>query len=151
MRGFRHLWQSNRSEAIIFLVTVIVIVVEDLLAGVATGIILSALKLLYQFSHLEVTVVQRPEKSDTPEYAMALHGAATFLRLPLLAAHLDTVPAGAVLHVDLGALDYVDHACLELLMNWAKQHDVTGGSLVMDWESLHAKFRSAGVRAAAPQ
>ena len=26
-------------------------------------------------------------------------------------------------------------------MNWAKQHEATGGSLVIDWESLHARFR----------
>jgi hypothetical protein len=38
-------------------------------------------------------------------------------------------------------LSYIDHACLELLMSWEKQHEATGGSLVMDWESLHAKFR----------
>lgn len=32
--------------------------------------------------------------------------------------------------------------CLDLLMNWAKQHESTGGKLVIDWESLHARFRA---------
>jgi hypothetical protein len=44
------------------------------------------------------------------------------------------------LHVDFQHLDYIDHACLELLMTWAKQHEATGGKLVIDWESLHARF-----------
>ena len=44
------------------------------------------------------------------------------------------------LHVDFQHLDYIDHACLDLLMTWAKQHEATGGNLVIDWESLHARF-----------
>jgi anti-anti-sigma regulatory factor len=72
---------------------------------------------------------------------LSLVGAATFLRLPRLAAALDTVPANAELHVDFQGLEYIDHACLDLLMNWAKQHEATGGRLVIDWNSLHANFR----------
>ena len=34
----------------------------------------------------------------------------------------------------------IDHACLDLLINWEQQHKNTGGSLVLDWESLRAKF-----------
>jgi hypothetical protein len=45
------------------------------------------------------------------------------------------------LHIDSTGSDYIDHACPDLLMNWAKQHEATGGSLVIDWESLHANFR----------
>jgi hypothetical protein len=26
-------------------------------------------------------------------------------------------------------------------MNWAKQHEKTGGTLVIDWNSLQAQFR----------
>ena len=63
------------------------------------------------------------------------------MRLPILAAKLDEVPGGAELHVDLEHLDYVDHACLELLMNWERQHQSTGGRLVIDWGQLHARVR----------
>ena len=41
-------------------------------------------------------------------------------------------------------LSHIDHACLDLLMNWEKQHKATGGSLVIDWESLTAKFHEFG-------
>jgi hypothetical protein len=46
------------------------------------------------------------------------------------------------LHVHFEHLEYIDHACLDLLMNWEKQHESTGGSLVIDWDSLTARFRS---------
>ena len=38
-KGFIHLWKENRIEAAIFLITMIVIVVDDLLTGVITGIV----------------------------------------------------------------------------------------------------------------
>ena len=27
-------------------------------------------------------------------------------------------------------------------MTWAKQHETTGGKLVIDWDSLHARFKA---------
>lgn len=138
VEAIRHLWKFSRSEAIIYFTTLTVIVVEDLLMGVVVGIVLSALKLLYVFSHLQTRL--QTDESITRLY---LSGAATFIRLPYLVAELDRVPAGTELHVDFTELDYIDHACLDLLMNWAKQHEITGGKLVLDWESLHARFRTS--------
>ena len=74
--------------------------------------------------------------------AMRLSGSATFVRLPKLAAALEKVPPSTELHVEFAELDYIDHACLDLLINWEKQHETTGGRLVIDWGSLHARFRS---------
>jgi MFS superfamily sulfate permease-like transporter len=140
-KGFLHLWKYSRTEAAIFLITLVVIVVEDLLLGVVTGIILSAIKLLVTFSHLDVQLEFSSSRAGRERATLTMSGAATFLRLPLLAARLDEVPPGAELHVDLEHLDYVDHACLELLMNWDRQHQSTGGQLVIDWGKLHARFR----------
>lgn len=143
-KGFRHLWKTSRSEALIFLVTVVVIVVEDLLLGVVTGVILSAIKLLVTFSFLDVRLELGEKRGGKQLATLAMSGAATFLRLPVLAAKLDEVPPGSELHVDLERLDYVDHACLELLMNWERQHESTGGRLIIDWGQLHARFRELG-------
>jgi MFS superfamily sulfate permease-like transporter len=132
-----HLWRVGKTEALIFLIVVATIVIEDLLIGVLVGVGLSTLKLLWVFSHLKTKL----EISQNGKRAqLSLEGAATFLRLPQLAAKLEDVPAGAHLHVDLQQLDYIDHACMTLLMNWAKQHESTGGLLIVDWGSLHARF-----------
>lgn len=132
------LWKTSRSEVGIFLATVLVIVCEDLLVGVIVGILLSAAKLLYRFSHLEL---QLDEKENVT--TLEMEGAATFLRLPQLAATLEKVPASAELHVDFKHLSYIDHACLDLLMNWQKQHEGQGGKLIIDWSSLHGRFSEA--------
>ena len=135
---FRKLYTIGRSEAVIYLTTAVVILLVDLSVGVIVGFALSAAKLLYQFSHLKVEVIRH----DTHRYTLKLAGAATFLRLPVLADHLENLPANAELHVCLDDVSFIDHACFELLMEWAESHVADGGSLVMDWAELHGKFEA---------
>ncbi|MBY0525934.1 MAG: SulP family inorganic anion transporter [Gemmataceae bacterium] len=141
VKAIRALWGYGKSEVVIYALTLLTIVGADLLTGVLVGIALSVLKLLWTFSHLHIRLEAEPERSRTVMY---LEGAATFIRLPQLAAALDAVPADAELHVHFEALSYIDHACLDLLVNWEKQHEATGGSLVVDWDSLAARFRNYG-------
>jgi MFS superfamily sulfate permease-like transporter len=136
-RVIRSLKKYGWGEVIVYFATLGTIVCVDLLTGVITGIALSAAKLLYTFSHLELRLdLNSPGSTAT----LSLQGAATFVRLPMLASELERVPHDVELHVDFEHLDYIDHACLDLLMNWAKQHEGTGGTLVIDWESLHSTF-----------
>ncbi len=138
-KQLKDLWKVGKSEAAIYLITLGIIVSVDLLIGVFAGIALSAAKLLYRFSHLEVEV---DADEANHKYELKLTGAATFLRLPILAEQLDKLPDDAELHVCLGNVWYVDHACFELLMNWAKSHVDDGGTLIMDWDQLHGAFHS---------
>lgn len=136
-KALSELKKFGMGEVVIFAATVLTIVCTDLLTGVITGILLSSLKLLHTFSHLSASV----ETWDRGRMArLSLEGAATFIRLPAMAAQLEKVPRGAELHVDLEQLGFIDHACLELLTTWARQHEAAGGRLVMDWDTLHATF-----------
>jgi len=136
--AFGELWKHSPGEAMIYLATVVTIVSTDLLVGVITGVVLSALKLLYTFSHVQMKL----DVSESGDRAkLSLEGAATFMRLPALAAELARVPRGAELRVDMQHLSYIDHACLDLLTSWARQHESQGGRLVIDWETLHATFQ----------
>lgn len=137
VKSLRELQHYGWGEVAIYAATVGTIVFTDLLTGVLVGVGLSAAKLLYRFSHL-ATQLDINLRDQTA--VLKLHGAATFVRLPVLAAELERVPQGAELHVDFEYLDYIDHACLELLTTWAKQHESAGGRLVIDWTSLHARF-----------
>jgi len=136
-KNLRDLKKYGYGEIAIYVVTVSTIVSVDLLSGVLAGIGLSALKLLYTFSHLKTDLTV---DTDNKKAHLLLNGAATFLRLPLLAEELDRVPNGFELHVDFQHLDYIDHACLDLLMNWGKQHESLGGGIAIDWKSLNARF-----------
>jgi len=146
-KAIRELREYGWGEVVIYAATLTAIVCTDLLTGVLTGVALSAAKLLHKFSHLKSHLdVQQDDRSAV----LKLVGAATFIRLPRLADALERVPDGFELHVDFDRLTYIDHACLDLLMNWAKQHEGSGGTLVIDWESLHADFHSDPPRIAKP-
>jgi MFS superfamily sulfate permease-like transporter len=140
-KAIRTLAHYGKSEVFIYAATVIMIVAADLLTGVVVGFALSVIKLVITFSHLHVHVDDDSEQRRT---VLHLEGTATFIRLPKLAAALEAVPPDRELHVHFEHLDYIDHACLDLLMNWEKQHSASGGSLVIDWDRLTARFREFG-------
>lgn len=131
--------QYGKSEAAIYAATVVLIVTTDLLTGVITGIVLSMAKVLYIFSHLEIRKLT--SISDVTDIAFYLKGTANFLSLPKLAAALESVPPNSRLHVHFEDLDYIDHACLDLIMSWETRHKATGGTLLIDWGALEAVFR----------
>jgi len=138
----------GKTEASIYLATIAMIVATDLLKGVLFGLLLSLIKLLHVFSHLEI---KSELDADGKRVNIDLKGAATLMRLPLLAAELERLPAGVEIHVHFEHLDYIDHACLDLLTNWEKRHEATGGVLVIEWEELSWKYhrrRRAALKAA---
>lgn len=137
-KAIKDLWAVGRSELFIYAVTFAVIVGEDLLIGVSIGVTLSALKLLYNFTRLSMRMEEDLTRSVS---ILHLEGAATFIRLPQLAAALESVPHAHELHVFMDKLDYIDHACINLLETWAKRHQAQGGRLVIDWRGLHARFK----------
>ncbi len=143
------LLEFGKSEVAIYAVTIAVIVGADLLKGVVLGLLLSLFKLLYVFSQLDIKI---EEDAATNCVHLRLSGSATLIRLPMLASALEQVRAGVEVHVHFENLDYIDHACLDLLSNWEKQHEASNGSLVIEWDELSRKFhqrRSGALKAAA--
>ena len=141
IKAVRELGKYGKGEVAVYVVTLAVIVVIDLLTGIVMGLGLAVVQLIYRFTNLTIRVERDVERNRTTLY---LNGAATFLRLPKLAQSLQAIPPNTELHVHFEDLAHIDHACLDLLMKWEKQHEATGGSLVIDWESLTAKFRQVG-------
>jgi len=131
------LLKFGKSEVAIYFITIIMIVSSNLLEGVLIGLGLSILKLLQAFSHLEI---HWDEDFTNNRVALHLNGSATLIRLPKLAATLEEIRPGAEVHIHFEKLEYIDHACLDLLSNWEKQHEITGGKLFIEWEALSSKF-----------
>lgn len=134
----KKLLKESRAEFAIYFITALGVVLTDLLAGVLFGIGLTALRLLYIFSHIDIH-----PKVDASGNRIDLHleGAGTFLSLPRLAAALEAVPPKKELHVHLEHLRSVDHAIFHLLHKFQAQYEATGGKFVLDIEELHVRFR----------
>ncbi|OKH42067.1 SulP family inorganic anion transporter [Nostoc calcicola FACHB-389] len=134
----RNLKQYGRFPLAIYFATLITIVVTDLLTGVLIGIVLSAVNLIYKVSHLKI-YFEKDEKNQRID--MHLEGAATFIRLPMLAKALEQVPPRTALHLHLEKLAYIDHSCLDLFSVWEKQQKQTGSTLVVQWDALVERYR----------
>ena len=130
----RTLAKVSLGELLVFVGTVVMIVATNLLTGVLSGLALALIKLLYTFSHMEI---ERAEKQDRID--VGLRGAATFIRLPQLASALETVPRGSEVHLHVGALAYIDHACMELIKEVAANHEAQGGKLIVEWDVLQER------------
>ncbi len=141
IKAIKKLAHYGKAEVGIYFATLVTIVGWDLLTGVIVGVVLSGVRLLHTFSRLEAEL----ELDDDQQTAtLRLRGAATFVGLPKLAKAIEQVPNVTELHVDISQLQYIDHACLDLIMNWSKQHESSGGQLQIDWDGMHAKFREKG-------
>lgn len=136
--ALRKIWQHDRREIAIYAVTAAGIVIIGVLPGVLLGIGLAVGKLLLTLGRLDLRLETDEHAGRTVLY---LQGSATFMSLPKLASILETVPSQSELHVHFEELDLIDHACLNLLLSWEKQHEATGGCLVLDWEGLAARFQ----------
>ena len=119
--GFlRNLWLQDRIEAAIYCATLFMVVSTDVLTGISVGVALALIRLLYNFSTLDIVV---EENQMTGKIDVFLRGAATFIKLPVLAETLENLNKDAHVQIHLQELTYIDHACLDLLESWRKQHN----------------------------
>lgn len=133
----RKIAEFGRQELAIYFVTLIGVVAIDLLTGVILGFALATLKLVYTFSHLEIDVTH---DKDTNRVDVLMTGSATFFSIPQLSAALEKSPFGSEVHIHVEKLDYIDHACLEMLASWEKLHQSTGGTLIVEWHDLVRRY-----------
>jgi MFS superfamily sulfate permease-like transporter len=133
------LLKFGKGEVFIYVVTILTIVMTDLLKGVVLGLLMSMAKLLYAFSHLDI---RTEESAGGEKVDVYLKGSATLIKLPALASELETLRPNAKVRVHIGELDYIDHACIDLLTNWDKQRKVMGGSLDIEWEGLAERYKA---------
>lgn len=114
--------------AMIWAVTLLLVVTEDLLTGVLVGIALSLLELLPHVRRLRLKVDERESEGGR---TIALDGAATFVTLPKLTARLESVPRDAPVVLDFTRCSAVDHTCMELLRDWCTRRRAGGGSVAL--------------------
>lgn len=123
----------GRSEVLIFFATMGTIVCANLLTGVLLGVTLAIAKLLYTTQNLESYFAHDP---DSGTLTLHIQGIATFVSLPKLAATLEQVPPLAATQVQFESLRHIDHACLNFIENWQRQHESTGGKVDLNWGKL---------------
>lgn len=140
----QELWGYGKAEVAIYGITIFTIVTFDLLTGVITGLALSLIKLVYIFAHLIVWV----EHAPGGRIVIHLKGSATFIELPKLAATLEGIEFGRDVAIEFDDLEFMDHACIELIDNWQKQYQAVGGHVHVNWDTAISKYHEKNGRRA---
>lgn len=110
----------------IWVVTLTLVVAEDLLTGVLVGIALSLLELIPNLRRLRLRL---HEHEGEHGHTIAFKGAATFVTLPKLSAKLEGLPGDAPVRLDLSDCPAVDHTCAELIRDWCARRRASGGKV----------------------
>lgn len=134
--GMKKLDERGRGELIVGLITLFGVVGLDLFSGILLGLAASILRLVYAFNRFEV----RLDVDDEGHHDLYLEGFGTFLKLPVLARALDSIPAKATVKVHLLGLEYADHACFEQIAAAERRLLNGGGRLDVEWEELDRRY-----------
>lgn len=117
---FAKLWKEERSEALIFLATIVGIVTTDLLKGVLLGLALSLVKLLWKLH--QINIHQDESNSSERETKLSITGHASFLSIPKLSQEMEKAKEkGKPVVVDLSNIQYIDQSVEELVKGWEEQ------------------------------
>jgi MFS superfamily sulfate permease-like transporter len=135
-------WKKDRAEFFILTTTITLIVVEDLLIGVAVGIALTAARLFWKMSRLHTAREMHPDGHPI----LHLAGTATFVTLPRLAEALEKMPRQGTVELRTPGLSFVDLACLEQITDWKSQVEGNGGTVIMSLDELTGRLNESPER-----
>ncbi|MET8831448.1 SulP family inorganic anion transporter [Streptomyces sp. NPDC004610] len=119
--AFKQMWQTDRGEGIVMLITTGAIVVANLLEGVLAGLAVAIVLVALRMSRM---TIKRTTTDDTGR--VELKGNATFLRLPKLIDALASIADKPRVHVDASGLSHLDLACRSQIEEWAEQRRKSG-------------------------
>lgn len=114
---------SAHGEGWVYLATVAGVVVFGLLQGIAIGIIIAVVRLLWRFTHVQVRVDTRADP-----VRVEVDGPLTFVGVPRVAATLSALPPGRDVQVHVHS-ELLDHAGFEAIEAFREGYEMTGGKV----------------------
>lgn len=136
----KHVFHVGGEQLLIFLTTLIVTVVEDLLVGVAAGLVMKIITLVVRgvnplnFFKLKTEISEGPQGS-----VYQPTGPIIFTNVISLTGKIEQLPAGKTALVDFSRVSYVDHTSMALLADLRRLR----GEEVVRFENLDKLHASA--------
>ena len=141
-REFIHIFHIGKGQFVIFVSTVIVTLLTDLLAGVAFGIVLKIIinmmngAKVQDFLHLNMNIAN----NDTEIAEVEAKGSLLFSNNMKLGEFLDSLNKYKEVRFNLGELELLDHTSLVTIQKWKKiQEDVSGMKISLNGLENHSK------------
>ncbi|PDT55149.1 MULTISPECIES: SulP family inorganic anion transporter [Sinorhizobium] len=126
LRHVRHLFEHHGLVPVgIWAVTVAMVVLQDLLVGVALGLALSIIEIV---PYLRRKLAIRHAEIDE-EIHVQLGGAATCRDVPILLNTLEQLPEGRKVRIVGEDLHYMDHTSAETISEWLRREARSGRAI----------------------
>ena len=122
-----HIETARRTGDIaVYLVTLLGVVFLNLLEGVLLGLALAVALTVWRVARARI----HAERTGDGEWLVAVEGSCTFLALPRLHHTLTSVPPGSRVTLEV-SVDFIDHAAHEAIEDWRRQHEASGGTVIV--------------------
>lgn len=127
-REFIHTFKIGKEQLAIFLVTIFFTLFEDLLVGIAAGMILKLIIHAYHGAPILALFKAPVVVSFTDnEYLVEIDKAAVFSNFLGIKSKLEAIPPGFKVVIDLKNTKLVDHSVMESLHNFEREYTEHGG------------------------
>lgn len=120
---YKHMWNLGWKQFIPFICTISIILLTDLLIGVAIGLLIAVYFIVRNNSKEEFTITKK-HMLGIDHYTIQLHSNVTFLNKVNLKKTLDKIPNYSKLVIDGSNSTFIDHDILEIISEFHnKAHD----------------------------
>lgn len=120
---YKHMWNLGWKQFIPFICTISIILLTDLLIGVAIGLLIAVYFIVRNNSKEEFTITKK-HMLGIDHYTIQLHSNVTFLNKVNLKMTLDIIPNYSKLVIDGSNSTFIDHDILEIISEFHnKAHD----------------------------
>lgn len=130
-KEFIHTFKIGKEQLAIFLVTIFFTLFEDLLVGIAAGIVLKMIIHLINGTPISSFFKAPTEVSfEGNEYYVRISKAAIFTNFLGIKRKLEEIPSGFNITIDLGETKLVDHSVMENLEHFKHDYEAYDNSSV---------------------
>lgn len=131
-KEFIHTFEKGKEQLLIFLVTIIFTLVEDLLVGIAAGILTEILVNVFNGKPLKAIFSAPTSVSSTDDaYLIEISDAAVFTNYLGIKRKLESIPSGFKVTIDLSKTQLVDHSVMENFEHFKHDYESEGGSVTL--------------------
>jgi MFS superfamily sulfate permease-like transporter len=129
-KEFVHTFHIGKEQLAIFLVTIIVTLLEDLLIGIAAGMLLKIIIHLFNGASVKSLFKVPVEISfNDDQYLVVIEKSALFTNYLAIKSRLESIPSGFNVTIDLGKTKLTDHTVLENLEHFKHDYETSGGKV----------------------
>lgn len=129
-REFVHIFKIGLDQLVIFIITILVTLFQDLLLGIAAGILLKIIfHLINGAPFKSLFSVAASVSFNDNDYRIEVEEVAAFTNFLGIKSRLEAVPAGMNLTIDFSGTVFVDHSVLDNIDGFCRDYEKKGGTV----------------------